>query len=52
MEYSKELILETIKCFKEENNIVLSDDEANEYINSLASLYLAFSEVNSKSFII
>lgn len=42
IQYSKQLILETIDCFKQENGIVLSPEQANEYLNSLANLYLAF----------
>lgn len=41
--FSKELITETILCFKEENDIDLTPEEANEYLNSLAGLFLAFS---------
>jgi len=41
-QYSQNLIEETIKCFKEENNLDISSEQANEYLNSLANLYLAF----------
>ena len=41
-QYSQKLIEETIKCFKEENGLDISSEQANEYLNSLANLYLAF----------
>jgi hypothetical protein len=40
--YSSQLITETIQCFKEENNIELSPEQANDYLNNLGGLYLAF----------
>ncbi len=39
--YSQQLITETIQCFKEENNIELSPEQANDYLNNLGGLYLA-----------
>ena len=41
--FSKELIDETIKVFKEEDNLDLSLEQAEEYLNSLAGLFLAYS---------
>jgi hypothetical protein len=42
-QFTKNLIEKTIQCFKEEHGFELSPEKANEYLNSLASLYLAFS---------
>ena len=41
-QYSQRLIEETILCFKKENGLDLTHEQANEYLNSLANLYLAF----------
>lgn len=40
--FSHNLIMETIKCFKEENNLEISEETANEYLRYFAGLYLAF----------
>lgn len=40
--YSQKLIEETIKCFKEEDNLDISVETANEYLDSLGGLFLAF----------
>ena len=42
--FSEELIEETIKCFWEENGLVISKETAIEYLNNLAGLYLAFAK--------
>lgn len=42
--FTKNLIEKTITCFKEEDGLDLSPEQASEYLNSLASLFLAFSE--------
>jgi hypothetical protein len=42
--YSDKLIQEAIKNFKEENDLVISDEKANEYLDSLAGLFLAFAD--------
>jgi hypothetical protein len=42
--FSSKLIEETIKVFKEEDNLDLSPEQANEYLNSFALLFLAFSK--------
>ena len=42
--FSQNLIEETIKCFKEENNLEISEETANEYLRYFAGLYLAFSK--------
>ena len=44
--YPKHLIEETIQCFKEENDIDLSQEEASHYLDSLAELFLAFADVS------
>ncbi|MFA5791667.1 MAG: hypothetical protein WC884_01370 [Candidatus Paceibacterota bacterium] len=41
-QYSDKLIDECIKNFKKENNLDLSRETANEYLDSLAGLFLAF----------
>ncbi len=43
-QYSSELIELTIKVFKEENDLDISEETANEYLNSFAGLYLAFAK--------
>ena len=45
--FSKNLIIETIKCFKEEDGIDITPKQANEYLDSFAGLYLAFSSKRS-----
>lgn len=40
--YSKKLIQETIKVFKEEDDIDISEETASEYLDNLGSLFLAF----------
>ena len=40
--FSKKLIRETILVFREEDNIELSLEQANEYLDSLGGLFLAF----------
>ena len=42
--FSKKLIQETIDVFKEEDGILLSEEEAIEILESLASLVLALSK--------
>jgi hypothetical protein len=42
--FSKNLIEKTIQCFKEEDGFDLSPEQANEYLNSLAGLFLAFAD--------
>ena len=42
--FSKNLIDETIQCFKEEDGLDLSPEQANEYLHSLAGLFLAFAK--------
>ncbi len=42
--FSKNLIERTIQCFKEEDGLELSREQANEYLHSMAGLFLAFAE--------
>ncbi len=42
--FSQNLIDETIQCFKEEDDLELSREQANEYLRSMAGLFLAFTE--------
>jgi hypothetical protein len=44
--FSSKLIEETIKVFREENNLELSPEQANLYLHSLAGLFLAFARPN------
>ena len=41
--YSKELIQRCIVNFKEEHNLVIDEETADQYLDSFASLFLAFS---------
>lgn len=43
-QYSQKLIEETILCFKEEDGLDISAETANEYLDSFAGLFLAFSD--------
>jgi hypothetical protein len=42
--YSQKLIQETIDCFKEEDNLDISPETANEYLDSLGGFFLAFAD--------
>ena len=42
--FSQNLIQETIKCFKEENGIHITPEQANEYLSEFAGLFLAFAD--------
>lgn len=44
IKYSQKLIEETIKCFKEEDNLDISAETACEYLDSLGGLFLAFAD--------
>ena len=43
-EFSQKLIAETIACFKEEDGLSLSQDEAIAALEALGGLYIAFRE--------
>lgn len=43
--FSKNLIQDCIKSFKEENGVDISPETANEYLNSFALLYLTFARI-------
>ena len=45
--FSKELIQETIQCFKEEDNHIIDEETASEYLENMAGFYLAFAKDNS-----
>lgn len=42
--FSEKLIQETISCFKEEDKLDISEETANEYLESLGGLFLAFAK--------
>ena len=42
VKFSQKLIDETIKCFKEENGVDLSSEQANEILKHLSGLFLAY----------
>ena len=44
MQYSEGLVEECKKVFKEENNLDLSSETANEYLESMSRLFTAFSK--------
>jgi len=47
--YSPKLVERIIKYFKEKKHIEISEETANEYLNSLADLFLAFNRRNGKA---
>lgn len=46
--YRPELIAEAILCFKEEDGLDISEETAEEYLNGLSGLFLAFARPNLK----
>ncbi|MFA6446410.1 MAG: hypothetical protein WCW14_04160 [Candidatus Paceibacterota bacterium] len=42
--FSQQLVLDTIACFKEEDGVQLTQEEAIEVLESFAGLYMAFAE--------
>jgi hypothetical protein len=47
--FSQNLIQDCIKSFKEENGVDISAEQAIEYLNSFARLYLAFARIEGES---
>jgi hypothetical protein len=47
-QYSDKLIEEIIECFREENNLIINKETANEYLDSFAGLFLAFAKTKNK----
>ncbi len=45
IEFSDDLIDECILCFKDENDVELSRETANEYLHSFADLYSIFANL-------
>ena len=43
-QFSEKLIKETINCFKEEDGVVITPEQADEYLASFAGLFLVFTE--------
>lgn len=46
--FSQKLIDETVKCFKEENGITVSEKQAVEILDNLSGLFLSFVKPNSE----
>lgn len=46
--YNEKLVLETIACFKEEDGIEMTQEEAIAVLDSFAGLYLAFASEGSE----
>lgn len=42
VKFNQGLIQETIDCFREEDGIVITPEQAEEYLSSFADLFLAF----------
>lgn len=42
--YSDKVIEETIKYFLEENNLIISNETAIEYLDSMSGLFLSFAD--------
>ncbi|MCX6715660.1 MAG: hypothetical protein NT077_01425 [Candidatus Taylorbacteria bacterium] len=47
--FSQKLIDELIKVWKDEHGIDISEDTANEYLNSFADLYLTFARIEERN---
>ncbi len=45
--FSQELEDEIIECFKEDYDLTISSETANEFLDSLANLYLWFVNLDS-----
>lgn len=48
MQYSKGLIMNIQKYWKEEFNLDLNEDTANQYLDSFADLFLIFSRKENR----
>ncbi|HEV7424352.1 MAG TPA: hypothetical protein VGO21_04145 [Candidatus Paceibacterota bacterium] len=48
-QYSEKLIGELIKNFKEEHNLEISKETANEYLDSYARLFITFSKIEKRT---
>jgi len=46
-QFSRKLIDDCIKSFKEENEVDISTETANEYLNSFARLYLTLTRIET-----
>jgi hypothetical protein len=46
--YSEKLINQTINCFRVENDLIISPEKAEEYLDSLADLYVEFADKPNK----
>ena len=46
LRYSPELIEETIACLQDEHNLILSSDEACQYLDSISGLFLAYAKTS------
>jgi hypothetical protein len=49
MKYSQELVKEIQDCWKKEHSQELTEDTANEYLDSFARLFLAFAKEENKN---
>lgn len=49
MQFSDGLIEDAIRVFKKENNVLFSKEEANEALNGLAGLFLAYAETDKRT---
>lgn len=48
-QYSEKLIEELIKNFKEEHDLDISKETANEYLDSYARLFLTFHDIQERT---
>ena len=46
-QFSQKLIADCIKSFKEENEVDITAETANEYLNSFARLYLTLTRIET-----
>lgn len=43
-EYSKELKEKCIQCFKEDDDLIIDEETAEEYLDGFANIFLAYME--------